>query len=63
MPTLKDLGFDETKDDKRKDTTANKNVFFTYSKWESELFLDKYKQSDVFKNAVILTVIGRTIIS
>ena len=30
---------------------SNKNVFFTYSKWENELFLDKYKQSDVFKNA------------
>ena len=29
----------------------NQNVFFTYSKWQSELFLDKYKQTDIFRNA------------
>lgn len=29
--------------------TMNPNLFFTYSKWESEAFLDKYRKSDFFK--------------
>ncbi|MGB1206619.1 MAG: putative quinol monooxygenase [Chitinophagales bacterium] len=30
---------------------SNQNIFFTYSKWESQFFLDQYKQTDVFKRA------------
>ncbi|XZF13579.1 putative quinol monooxygenase [Chitinophagaceae bacterium MMS25-I14] len=28
----------------------NKNIFFTYSKWESEAALDHYRFSDFFKD-------------
>jgi quinol monooxygenase YgiN len=26
------------------------SIFFTYSHWQNELFLEKYRQSDLFKN-------------
>lgn len=29
----------------------NKNIFFTYSYWETEQDLEKYRQSDVFHEA------------
>ncbi|MGB5666217.1 MAG: antibiotic biosynthesis monooxygenase [Maribacter sp.] len=29
---------------------GNPNIFFTYSKWESEDYLDLYRSSDFFKN-------------
>ena len=29
---------------------SNPNVFFTYSYWESEADLERYRQSDLFKN-------------
>ncbi len=27
---------------------ANPNIFFTYSKWQNEEFLEKYRKSDLF---------------
>ncbi len=30
--------------------TNNPNIFFTYSHWESEVFLDKYRKTDFFVN-------------
>ena len=27
---------------------SNTNIFFTYSKWESEIFLEKYRESEFF---------------
>lgn len=29
---------------------GNPNIFFTYSKWESEDYLELYRNSDFFKN-------------
>ena len=29
---------------------TNANIFFTYSEWESEEYLNKYRDSDFFKN-------------
>ena len=28
----------------------NINIFFTYSKWEDESYLEKYRKSELFKN-------------
>ena len=30
--------------------TKNSNVFFTYSHWDNEAFLDHYRGSDLFKD-------------
>jgi len=30
--------------------TAKTNIFFTYSKWKDETFLEKYRQSDLFNS-------------
>lgn len=35
--------------------TRNPAVFFTYSIWESEAYLDKYRYSDLFKTVWGLT--------
>ena len=29
---------------------SNPNIFFTYSKWQNEEFLEKYRQSELFGN-------------
>ncbi|MBT8306604.1 MAG: antibiotic biosynthesis monooxygenase [Maribacter sp.] len=29
---------------------TNANIFFTYSEWENEEYLNKYRNSDFFKN-------------
>ncbi len=30
--------------------TSQANIFFTYSKWEDEKYLEKYRSSDLFSN-------------
>ncbi|MGZ3865780.1 MAG: putative quinol monooxygenase [Bacteroidia bacterium] len=59
VPTFLDL-FDKTKKLIRAsegcthlellNDTGNPNIFFTYSKWKHESFLEQYRQSDLFNS-------------